>query len=430
MTTPPAPLPPRAPAPMEPVDPVDPIEPAASADPGAGRPRLLLWCQHSVGIGHLVRSLTLAGALATRYDVVLLSGGEFPSELAVPPRVRLVPLPPIGHEADYTLVSRDPGRTVEQAQAERIGVILRELHAVQPDVVVVELYPFGRRKFAFELEPLLAHAERLPRRPVVVSSVRDILVASRRDQARHDEGAALVANRYLDAVIVHADERFARLEDSFRPQTPLRVPVHYSGFVRRGPSGDPATDGEWRPRVLVSAGGGLVGDPLFRVAAAAAAAILGAHGLTTTVVTGPFLPDDARARLDAARAAAPGCLEVLAFVDDLEGEIARSVVSVSQCGYNTTMDLLGAGTPSVVVPYADGREDEQTRRARRLAELGVVEVVAEVDLTPDRLVAAVGDALARGRVGATGLRLDGAQRTVEILAGLRPRPALAGAVPS
>ncbi len=33
------------------------------------RPTLLMWCQHSVGIGHLVRSLTLAGALATRYDV-------------------------------------------------------------------------------------------------------------------------------------------------------------------------------------------------------------------------------------------------------------------------------------------------------------------------------------------------------------------------
>jgi predicted glycosyltransferase len=258
-------------------------------------------------------------------------------------------------------------------------------------------------------------------------------VASRRDQARHDEGASRVANRYLDAVVVHADERFARLEDSFRPETPLRVPVHYSGFVRRGSADARAGDGgaaDRLPRVLVSAGGGLVGDPLFRVAAQAAPAVLATHGLTTRVVTGPFLPDDARARLDAARDASPDCVEVVTFVDDLEGEIARSMVSVSQCGYNTTMDLLGAGTPSIVVPYADGREDEQTRRARRLADLGVVDVVAEVDLTPERLVAAVGEALARGRVGSSGLRLDGADRTVQIVAGLRPRAALAEAATS
>ncbi len=210
--------------------------------------------------------------------------------------------------------------------------------------------------------------------------------------------------------------------------------MHYSGFVRRGSSAaaDTQTDGaaERLPRVLVSAGGGLVGDPLFRVAAQAAPAVLATHGLTMRVVTGPFLPDDARARLEAAREASPDCLEVVPFVDDLEGEIARSMVSVSQCGYNTTMDLLGAGTPSVVVPYADGREDEQTRRASRLADLGVVDVVAEVDLTAERLVAAVGDAVTRGRVGSTGLRLDGAGRTVEIVAGLRPRAVLAEAVTS
>src|SRR5207244_1686859 len=39
------------------------------------RPALLLYCQHSVGLGHLTRSLALAGALATRFEVTVLSGG-------------------------------------------------------------------------------------------------------------------------------------------------------------------------------------------------------------------------------------------------------------------------------------------------------------------------------------------------------------------
>jgi predicted glycosyltransferase len=384
------------------------------------RPTLLLWCQHSVGMGHLVRSLTLAGALARRFTVVLLSGGTFPAELTVPAGVRVVPLPPIGHEADYTLVSREPGVTVEEAQSRRVERILAELHAAAPDVLMIELYPFGRRKFAFEVLPLLDAARALPRPPVVVCSVRDILVASRRDQARHDEQAALVANRYLDAVLVHADERFARFGESFQPATPLTVPVLYTGFVRREPAerdaAGPAV--ERLPRAIVSAGGGLVGEPLFSVAAEAAPALLAEHGLTTTVVTGPFLPDDARAALDRAAERTPGCLEVIGFVDDLAGQIARSTVSVSQCGYNTTMDLLGAGTPAVVVPYAEGREDEQTRRARRLADLGAVVVRPAAGLTPASLVEGVGAALAGGATGSTGLRLDGAHETVELVTGL------------
>jgi len=387
------------------------------------RSTLLMWCQHSVGIGHLVRSLTLAGALATRYDVVLLSGGEFPAELTVPSGVRVVPLPPMGHEQDYTLVSRDPGRSLEEAQALRVETILHELHAVAPDVVVIELYPFGRRKFAFELLPLLEAARALRRPPLVLCSVRDILVASRRDQARHDEQASVVANRYLDGVLVHADDRFARLEESFRPATPLRVPVHYTGFVRRPRLAGPATRSA---RVLVSAGGGLVGEPLFRAAAEAAPALLTRHGLTTTIVTGPFLPAEARSWLDGAAERHPDCLEVIGFVDDLAGEIARSAASVSQCGYNTTMDLLSAGTPSIVVPYAEGREDEQTRRAERLADLGAVLVLPATRLTPESLVDSVARALARGESGAPDLLLDGAERTVELVATLEASAGAAG----
>ena len=76
--------------------------------------------------------------------------------------------------------------------------------------------------------------------------------------AKLDERASVTANALFDAVLVHADPRFARLEESFHPTTPLRVPVHYTGFVlRRRPArarADPAPGR--RPRVVVSAGGG------------------------------------------------------------------------------------------------------------------------------------------------------------------------------
>ncbi len=115
----------------------------------------------------------------------------------------------------------------------RREMILGAYRRHRPRVVMIELFPFGRKKFADELLPLLelAHADRA--RPLVVCSVRDILVG-RSDQPEHDERASRLANRWFDAVLVHADPRFARLEESFRPRTPLEIPVRYTGFVVAG----------------------------------------------------------------------------------------------------------------------------------------------------------------------------------------------------
>jgi predicted glycosyltransferase len=40
------------------------------------RPALLLYCQHSLGLGHLQRSWALASHLAEAFRVTLVSGGK------------------------------------------------------------------------------------------------------------------------------------------------------------------------------------------------------------------------------------------------------------------------------------------------------------------------------------------------------------------
>jgi predicted glycosyltransferase len=312
---------------------------------------------------------------------------------------------------------------VEEACRRRVAMVLAALERVQPRVLVIELYPFGRKRFAFELDPLLAAAEGLgPRRPVVVCSVRDILVGGRSDQQRHDDRASATLNAHFDAVLVHADLAFARLEESFRPSVPLRVPVFHTGFVLPPARGCRAASPERQPRVIVSAGGGMVGEHLFRAAVEAAGRVHAAAGLRTTVVAGPFLPDPAWDWLRAQPG--PGSpVDVMRHVADLAGEIRGSAVTVSQCGYNTAMDLLRCGTPAVVVPYSTDREDEQRCRAARLAVLGVVRHLPAAEMTPQRLaeevIAAVGDRPAGPR-----LDLDGRAASARFVAGL------AGLVPA
>jgi predicted glycosyltransferase len=353
------------------------------------RPTLLFYCQHAVGLGHLVRSLTLAEALATTFDVVLLNGGRMPESTSIPQGVRVVNLPPLGHDSSFNLISHDSGWSVDAALRERPRIILDELATTIPAVVLIELYPFGRKKFEFELLPLLEAVHSVGAgRARVVCSVRDILVGQRVDQARHDERASTIANRYFDAILVHSDPQFARLEQTFHPATALTVPIHYTGFVTGETAAIEVPTEQRLRRVLVSAGGGMVGGPLFRVVAEAHRRWHGAAGLTTTVLAGPFAPEavwswlhDEAARLDG--------FEAVRYLPDLRWEMARSTVTVSQCGYNTTMDILRANVPAVVVPFAEGREDEQRQRATRLDALGVLRCVPPEHLDAATLAGAV-----------------------------------------
>ncbi|MBA2560156.1 MAG: glycosyltransferase family 28 [Propionibacteriales bacterium] len=379
------------------------------------RPGLLFYCQHSLGLGHLARSLALADGLAAHFDVVLLNGGRLPTTVKIPPDVRVVNLPPLGHDADYELVSHDPSMEVHDACVRRRELVLSALAQTSPSVVLIEMYPFGRKKFEFELLPLLDAVQAIGAdRPKVLCSLRDILVSERRDQARHDERASQRVNRYFDAVVMHSDPSFATLDGSFRPVTPIRVPVHYTGFVAPPtPAGSTRQRAATRvDRLLVSAGGGMVGEPLFRAAVDVHARLAERTGLTTTVVAGPFLPEPVWRWLQAKAADSP-TLDTVRQVDDLSEQMRCSVITLSQCGYNTTMDILRAGTPALVVPFSEGKEDEQRRRAERLAAMGALRVTSDLDA--DRLLDDLCE-LARFQPAPVSLDLSGRATTARIIA--------------
>ena len=391
--------------------------------PGAVRPTILHYCQHSVGLGHLVRSLSVAGALARDFRVVLVSGGTVPAGIEAPAGVELVALPVVGSSdgAGTGLVSLEPGMDLEKAWERRREILLGLLVELRPAAIVIELFPLGRRKFAAELLPLLEAARRQACRPAVVCSVRDILVANGPEQQRRDDQAARRLNRYFDLMVVHADPRLVRLEDTFRPSIAVAPPVRYSGFVVP-PGARPCGPRRQPPEILVSAGGGMVGGPLLRTAAQAQRLHLGTLGLTTRLVTGPFLPAEDAAALHAEAAGCAG-LSVERLVPDLCAAMVGASVSVSQCGYNTALDVLRAGVPALVVPYDEGRETEQTERARRLAALGALRVLPARELSAARLAHEVGELLGTAPA-AVALDLSGAETTAAMVSSLVAKTSL------
>jgi predicted glycosyltransferase len=379
------------------------------------RPRLLFYCQHSLGLGHLKRSWALTQALSAAFEVTLATGGAQPRNLEPPPGIELVVLPALSQDESGRLATLDNGPSVELVQQQRTQRLLDTYHALTPRVVVIELYPFGRRKFGGELTQLLDCTRHHPR-PVVASSVRDLLVDRGAEQQRHDDRARATLETYFDTVLVHADPCFSRLSDTFRPTLPPTVPVHHTGFVA-SPATPSATRSPSR-RILVSGGGGRFAERLY-FTALAAHRLLGPGAPPMTIVGGPLCPDDALARLQAEAKRQPD-VTIASTVANLADEMHASALSLSQCGYNTALDILRARVPALVVPFAGNGDSEQTDRARRLERLNAVRVLTSELLEPASLAAAMKSALTF-RPDPISLDLDGAAATTRILKALHER---------
>jgi len=194
--------------------------------------RAMFYCQSVLGMGHLIRSAEIVRGLADNgFEVSFLNGGEMAGGLELPSSIAVVNLPPIKSDAEFReIYAADGSRHLEEIKEARRRRILAEFARFRPQVLIIELFPFGRRKFAFELIPLLERISAGGRATKVVCSLRDIL-APRRDQARFEDRVCNLMNRYFDLLLVHADPRFQRLEESFPSARRIECPIRYTGFV-------------------------------------------------------------------------------------------------------------------------------------------------------------------------------------------------------
>ena len=378
--------------------------------------RVLVYVQHLLGIGHLMRARLLSEALAARgFDVHLVTGG-MPIGGRMPVGVRVVQLPPVRvSDASFTPLRDGDFNPVDDAfRARRCALLLEAYDDARPDAVVFETFPFGRRALRFELFPLLERIVASEPRPLVIGSIREILQVQQKPE-REREMLGWAA-RWFDAIFVHGDRRFARFEDTFSFADELVPPVHYTGFVFSDGAHPRAVDieGHGRDEIVVSAGGGGVGIELLATALAAQP-----HSRfrdrTWRVLAGPNIPETGMRRL---RDVAGARAIVERSRVDFAALLGRAFVSISQAGYNTTLDVLASGARPVIVPFTGNGETEQRARGERLREFGLAVVVDDRTLTPAKLAAAVDDAGTRTWFGRFDFDSDGAARTAAMLADL------------
>jgi len=369
-------------------------------------PRIFFYVQHLLGIGHIARASRIANALVKDgFDVTVVTGGlpvpGFPGE-----GVKTVALPAVvASNVGFSGLADADGRAADKDFLDaRRDRLLDAFHAARPDVVIIEAFPFGRRQMRFELLPLLDAIEKADPRPKLLSSVRDILQENRK--AGRDEETVALVKTHFDAVLVHGDPGFIRLEDTF-PLTPeIADRLRYTGLVAPPPAPAPTETFD----LIASAGGGAVGAELIR-AAKEAAAILPAD-LRWLLISGPNLPE---ADFTALSQDAPANVTLVRFRKDFPSLLRGAKVSISQAGYNTVGDLLRTECRAILIPFVADGETEQTVRAERLQALDLAEILPEKGLTAGHVKEAVEKALAAPRRGPVSLDLDGAEKTAGII---------------
>ncbi|MGQ7842953.1 glycosyltransferase family protein [Granulosicoccus sp. 3-233] len=374
--------------------------------------RILFHVQHLLGIGHLMRAGRIAEALAGRgMDVTLVSGG-LPVKGFSPVGVRRLELPAmaVGTKNFGELVDAD-GQVLDDAYRQRRSALLLQMfHDIEPDCVILEAFPFGRRQLRFELLPLIEAIESRQNRPVLLTSVRDIL--QRRTKPGRDEETASLITRHFDGVLVHGDPQFATLDESFSCAATIADRISYTGLVC-APLAEPSP---LQVDIVVSAGGGAVGDRLVKAALQAAGEL--PSELSWCIIGGPNLQ---QAHYASMARELPDNVLLERFRADFPGLLRNARVSVSQAGYNTMGDILQAGCRAILVPYSVGGETEQADRAARLQELGLAEVLAEDQLSSATLAALIRQVLSGDDAAAAarpGLDTRGAAQTAEIVQSL------------
>lgn len=349
---------------------------------------LLFYCQHVLGMGHLMRSKALVEGLVDDFAVTFLNGGELIPGFTFPSQVEVINLPPLTSDAAFTSIQAGVGQRLEEIMSARANLLMETYTRLQPDLLVIELFPFGRKKFAFELMPLLARIRQDGSTTKVVCSLRDIMV-SRRDQWKHELRACRLLNRYFDLLLIHADPTFQRLEESFGQVAALTTPTLYTGYVAQHDVAEGETAHEpllpvQHPLLVASIGGGRVGSELLFATAAASSQLAPTFPHQLLMFTGPYLPDAEFAQLRAS-VADQSHIVLQRYTTQFLHYLTQADLSLSMAGYNTCMNLLTTGTRALVLPFTGGDNDEQSIRAVKLAQMGAVGLLHPAELTPTRL---------------------------------------------
>lgn len=374
---------------------------------------VFIYVQNLLGIGHLRRAAAIARALADSGARVFFVSGGMPIANLDVGEAQFYQLPPTRSvDKNFKSLVDEKGIPIDDSwRKDRANFLAAIFEKLRPDILLTELFPFGRRQFRFELIPLLQIAIQAKWKPKIVCSMRDILVT----KPRLDRNIEIVdtLTQYYDKILVHGDERLISLAQTFPMLEQIEHLVQYTGYVLN-PTDITEDKTAGKGEIVVSFGGGAVGGEavlkLFKLRQESLEA-----GMRWRFIMGPHMPKNI---VNYVQPLADENTIIETTRPDLPNVIGRAKISISQAGYNTIAEVLSSKVPAIIIPFEGGVETEQRLRSDLLAKKGLLQVIYEKDLTAKALRIAIERASKTQPIEGFKVSLDGAKNTANILSKL------------
>jgi UDP-N-acetylglucosamine--N-acetylmuramyl-(pentapeptide) pyrophosphoryl-undecaprenol N-acetylglucosamine transferase len=189
------------------------------------------------------------------------------------------------------------------------------------------------------------------------------------------------ANKIVGHRVSAAAVHFEQTTQYFRNAKVVGVPVRQEFFKI------PAPPPGHRPTLLVF--GGSQGAHAINVAATAAVpeVLRQVPDLQVIHQTGERDYNDVRAEYERAGITA----EVSAFIDDMPRAFAQADLLVCRSGASTVAEAAAAGKPAIYIPLPTAADDHQRRNAEAIVEGGAAVLIAQSELTPEKLAKTVAE---------------------------------------
>jgi predicted glycosyltransferase len=367
--------------------------------------KVMFYCQHILGMGHLIRSVEIVRGLIPDFQICFINGGQVIEEFEFPPEIEVINIPAIKTDSEFTeLTPVDDSLTMSELENIRTKILLDTCDRFQPDILIIELFPFGRRRFSFELIPLIEKAKAMGTK--IVSSVRDIVV-TKQNQQRHEEKVCRLINKYFDMLLIHGDPNFVKLNLSFSRIDDLTCPVHYTGYVVQ-PLPQPQLIAN-KPIILVSVGGGRFGHDLLECVAHTAPILKEQIPHHLQVFTGAFSPDEVLVKLQQITKNLDN-ITIERYTPNFLNYMQQADLSIGMSGYNTTMNILSTGVKAMMMAFQGNNDKEQETRLKKLDNLGRVKMIQSEDLNPEKFAEQIISYLQQDKTELS-LNLDGVNNT-------------------
>lgn len=345
--------------------------------------RVALYSPDSYGLGHFRRSRRIAAALARALpdaSVLILTGCLAADRFSAIPQTDLVRLPATTKTAAGSYRSRSLGIDRDSLIHLRGAILQAALAAFEPDLFIVDHAPTG---LAGELRPVLEGLRDSDSATVVALGLRDIIDAGPtvRRTWLADDTYGVLEWAYDEVWVYGCQEVFDPIRE-YRISPTAAARVRFLGYIADAQTAPPHSRRRI-PVVVAMGGGGEDAHPLLRAAVEARAR--SDRRFRLIVFPGPLMPFELKRDLEVRAAEVGKDVVIHHFTERAPAIVAQADCVVTMGGYNSMLETIGAGVPSVVVPRVSPRT-EQLIRAERMADCGWTSILRPESLTPDALL--------------------------------------------